>query len=893
MAAIIARVASVIRNLTRRSRIEHDLDEELRATVEMLAAEKVRAGHTPDAAHRAALVELGGIETIKEGVRDVRSGALLDTVAQDVRYGVRLLRRYPLFAMTAALSLAVGIGANTAVFTIGNSLLRFSPVAVSEPERLVDIGRSFDGLPIGFNPASYPDYLDLRRRTTTLEHVYAHPLFPKDMTVESAAGTEKVVGDVVTTNYFSALGTRAAIGRLFLPEESDAQGASPLVVLSHRYWVRSFNADPGIVGQTVRLNRYPVIVVGVAPEGFQGTTVVAVDLWVPMSIVTFVTGSTPGGLEDRRAGWVVIGARLKPGTSIEQATADVAGIDRALRIEYPNQSHPQPFRLLPASPMADKMPLAAAALLLLGAIASTVLVIACANVAGLLLARASGRGREMALRLAVGANRSRLIRQLLTETLLLFAIGAVAGIALARAMTTGLMSLLPALPVPVHLSLALDWRVVALACSLAFFAALLSGLAPALHASRADVSTVLKDEGHGASARLRMRSAFVVAQVSLSLVLVFVGGLFTRALQQASSTNAGFDARGVEVASIDASLGRDGDAASPSIARDLLDRVRHIPGVASASMSRMLPLANEAMGMGLSLPGEVPRPGAPAQTPGSGNIVAPGYFATLRIPIRAGRDFTDQDAAGAPLVAIVGEAAARRFWPGEDPIGKQLIVNGGSRPGASIRVVGVAHDVRYRALDFGTVPYVYLPLGQHDTSNLSLIVRSADGRSVAGGVRAAIAGMRAAPQSVSLQSLDDLVAVALTPQRVGAFVAGGLGLVGVLLAAIGIYGVTAYTVSRRTREIAIRTALGAQRGTLVGLVLRQAISLTAIGCAIGLVLGAVAGQVLSMLLVGVSPLDPATLGGAVVLCVVVVLAGSFVPVSRVMKIAASDALRSE
>jgi hypothetical protein len=310
-------------------------------------------------------------------------------------------------------------------------------------------------------------------------------------------------------------------------------------------------------------------------------------------------------------------------------------------------------------------------------------------------------------------------------------------------------------------------------------------------------------------------------------------------------------------------------------------------------MPRMLPLANEAMGMGLSLPGEVPRPGAPAQTPGSGNIVAPGYFATLRIPIRAGRDFTDQDAAGAPLVAIVGEAAARRFWPGEDPIGKQLIVNGGSRPGASIRVVGVAHDVRYRALDFGTVPYVYLPLGQHGTSNLSLIVRSADGRSVAAGVRAAIAGTGAAPQAVSLQSLDDLVAVALTPQRVGAFVAGGLGLVGVLLAAIGIYGVTAYTVSRRTREIAIRTALGARRSTVVGLVLRQAISLTAIGCAIGIVLGAVAGQVLSMLLVGVSPLDPATLGGAVVLCVVVVLAGSFVPVSRVMKIAASDALRSE
>jgi predicted permease len=442
----------------------------------------------------------------------------------------------------------------------------------------------------------------------------------------------------------------------------------------------------------------------------------------------------------------------------------------------------------------------------------------------------------------------------------------------------------------VHLSLTLDWRVVTLTCSLACIAALLSGLAPALHASRADVSAVLKEEGQGASGRLRMRSAFVVAQVALSLVLVFIGGLFTRALQQASSTDAGFDARGVEVASINTSSGAESDAARLTVSREVLERVRTVPGVMSASLASMLPLANESMGIGLSLPGAI---SAPDQILGNGNIVAPGYFSTLQIPIVAGRDFTDEDVAGAPLVAIVGEAAARRFWPREDPIGKRLIVNGGSSPGAVIQVIGVVRDIRYRALDFGTVPFVYLPFSQHDAANLTLIVRSGNSRSVASGVRAAIAGLRTSPQAISIQSLDDVVAVALTPQRVGAFVAGSLGLVGVLLAAIGVYGVTAYTVARRTREIAIRSALGAHRGTVVRLVVRHALSLAAIGCAIGLALGAIAGQVLSMLLVGVSPFDPPTLAGAVLLCLLIALAGCVVPTMRAVRIAASDALRAE
>ena len=874
--ALLARVASLIRNLTRRSRVEHELDDELRATAEMLAAEKIRAGYAPDAARRAALAELGGLESIKEQVRDVRTGAILDTFRQDIHYAVRLLRRYPLFSLTAALSLAVGIGANTTVFTLGKSLLRFAPVAVSEPERIVDIGHSLDGLPVGFNPGSYPDYLDFRRRSTTLEHVYARTLFPRDMILADSGVTERVLAEVVTTNYFATLGTRSLVGRVFNPDESDRPNESPIVVLSHRYWARRFNADPTVVGRSVRLNNFPVTIVGVAPEGFQGTTIAAPDLWVPLGMT-----ATAQQLDARQAGWVVMGARLVRGATLAQAAAELQSIDRALRQEYPTPTPPRPYRLLPASPMAGNLPLAVAALVLLSAIATTILVIACANVAGLLLARASGRRREMALRLAIGAARSRLVRQLLTETLMLFVLGLAAGLLLARLMTSMLVGLLPAFPIPVQISLTLDWRVVVLATALSLVAALLSGLSPALNASRADVSTVLKAESAGASARHRLRNGFVIVQIACSLLLVLVGGLFTRALQQAYSVGAGFDSSGIEVTMLDSFS-----------AADVLDRVQRLPGVESASLVRFLPLASEGFGWGLSLPGAVRSQGDSAVVGGSGNVIAPGYFRTMRIPLIAGRDFTEQDGPGAPEVAIVGEAAARRFWPGQSPLGQRLVLHGAGRTGAVLQVVGVARDIRYRNVDFGSTPFAYLPFRQFAMPQTALVVRSA-GSSLARPLRQIAADVDPRLPPLPIQRLDDAIAIGLAPQRIVAFTAGSLGLIGVLLAAIGIYGVTALTVTRRTREIAVRAALGAQRGAIVGLVLRQTLSLTALGTALGILLGAIAGQVLSMLLVGVSPLDPIALTGAVALCVTVSLAASYVPIHQAMRVAASDALRSE
>jgi predicted permease len=433
----------------------------------------------------------------------------------------------------------------------------------------------------------------------------------------------------------------------------------------------------------------------------------------------------------------------------------------------------------------------------------------------------------------------------------------------------------------VQISIALDWRVVAFACGLSLVAALLSGLAPALHASRADVSTVLTAESPGASARARLRHAFVVAQVACSLLLIVIGSLFTRALQQAGGpTGAGFDASGIEVASIDTSL-----------ARQWLERVRQLPGVQSASMVRYLPLSSEGFGFGL-FPGT--QAGAPsAAIGGSGNVVAPGYFATMRIPLVAGRDFTERDAPGAPEVAIVGEAAARRFWPGQSAIGQYLVLNGVGREGVVLQVVGVARDIRYRNLDFEGVPFVYLPMGQHEGMVTTLVVRRATDTSVARPLREIGAELSREAAPLLVQTLDEATAAGLAPQRILAFVSGALGVLGVLLAAIGIYGITAMSVARRAREIAVRSALGAQRGAIARLVITQVLSVTTIGIVGGCVLGAVAGQVLSILLIGVSPFDPLAWGGAVVLCLSVTLLACLGPLRRAMRVSASDALRSE
>jgi predicted permease len=897
MTSRIRRLVLRLLNVLRPQRSEPELAREMAAHLALLEDDFEGRGMTPDDARIAARRAFGGLEQTKELQRDARSFRWLDDARRDVRHAGRLLRRNPLFTLTAALSLAIGIGANTTIFTVANAML-FRPAAgVLDPYRLVDIGSS--RIRGRFGPSSYPNYLDIRERTATLDGVYAYSRFPQPMSLRGAGaevGVDSVFGSVVTANYFTVLGAVPAAGRLFGTADGEQSGASPVVVLSHRFWSRRFNNDPAVVGRTMTLNGHPFTVIGVASEGFHGTGVRALDVWVPMNMAPAVNSRGAPTLTDRAADWLLVGGRLKPGVSVSQAAAEMDVIARTLEREFPEQNRSMGLRLMASSPVPGNGGPIVAFLALLMVIVSFVLIVACTNVAGVLLARAAARRQEMALRLAIGAGRARLVRQLLTETVLLFALGGIAGLLLARAMTSLLISLLPALPFPVDLSLALDARVVGFTAGLSLVAALLSGLAPALRASKADVVSGLRNDPWLAG-RLRLRHAFVIGQVALSIVLVIGAGLFVRALQRAASIDPGFDPHGVELASLDLAQAGYTRTTGPLFARELVDRIHELTDVQSASMASSVPGGFEVRREALTVPGVTPPAGRFFIV--DWNIVEPGYFATLRTPIAAGRDFIAADRDGTQAVAIVSESAARQFWPGQDVVGKYLLQpakgpHGSTDPTRPLLVIGVARDVESTSLIDGLArSCVYVPLQQQYVSTLTIVVRTTRGQRIADRLRALLASMNPNVPIMTAQTLEDSVALGLVPQRIAGSVSGSLGIVGLLLAGIGIYGVTAYAVARRTREIGIRIALGARRADIIGMVLGEGLSLTLIGSAIGLIFAAAISRVLEGFLFGIPPIDPVTFTVTAMLFVAIGLAACYVPVRRATHIDPTQALRYE
>jgi predicted permease len=876
------RLRSLWRNSIHRDSVERDLDDEIRAMFELAVAERIASGMPPDEARRAAAREFGRVDAIKDRVRDVRAGALIESVIQDVRYGARMLRRNPIFAIAAALSLAIGIGATTAIFTVANGLLLRVAPGVTEPDRLVDVVPTLRGH-FGLVPSSYEMYRQLHDRVTTLSDVYAYTLEPQARSLRTASGAERIFATMVSANYFTALGVPAHAGRVFDGSERTGSAAAAAVVLSHEFWTRRLNADPGVVGHRLHLNGRPYDVAGVAREGFRGLSVAAPDVWIP------IEDDTPQ---------LMIGGRLKPDTSRAQAAAEIRTLGHAFARETSRTSDGMDWNVAAASPLpAAVRGIAAGFVGLLLALVSVVLVIACANLAGVLLARASARRREIAVRVAIGAGRTRVMRQLITETLLIFVLGASGGVALARVFASALPALLPAFPVPVALALPIDGRVLAFSAGLSLVSALLSGLAPALHASRADVVTALKDEAQGPSDPLRLRQTFVVAQVAFSILLVVIAGLLGRALGRITFADEGFNRRGVDVASVDLSMAGYNEFAGLQFAGELRARALRISGVTAATVADRLPGGPLVMEATRRARGDEGGKIEPPRNPASWTRIAPGYFTTLRIPLVAGRDFTDGDRRGSQPVAIIDESTARLLWPGQDPIGKLLPASvpvpggGNSTP---LVVVGVAADVMAPGRQRNpAVPCIYAPLQQMYSPRLTVISRS-DRGGRAGDLRRLVTAIDRDVPVLAAQALaDSQYGPVLVQLRVAALVSGSVGIIGLLLASLGIYGVTAYVTTQRTREIGIRMTLGAQRQQIMWMILRHGLKLVAIGSTAGLALAAVAGRLMARSVLGLPSLDVVIFAGAATLFAGIGLAACYLPAWRATRVTAMEALRYE
>ena len=812
----------------------------------------------------------------------------------DIKYGFRMLLRSPAFTAVAALSLALGIGANTAIFSLVNVLL-LRPIPVEDPARLASVFTTDQRNP-GNLPLSHLNYKDARDQNRVFSGMAAFTF--AQLNWSTGSESEEILAQVVSGNYFSLLGVQPTIGRGFLAEE-DAK-PTPVAVVSHGFWERSLGSDPAVVGRTLTLNRTPFTVIGIAPRGFTGTLLGgAPSVFVPMSMHDIVQPNFDW-YEQRRGLFLFAFGRLRPGVSIDQARANLSTIFSQLEQAFPNDNK---GRSAGAVPLLDARlnpggqggaPVVQLSMILM-AVVGIVLLIACANVANLLLARANRRRREIAIRLALGAARVRLLRQLLTESLMLSTLGGTLGLLLAYWLMDALVAADLQLPIPIDDSVTIDGRVLLFTGLLALVTGVLFGLAPAIQASRPDVVSVLKNEivasgsGRGWFRFLSLRQALVVAQVALSLVSLIAAGLFLRSLRDAQGIDTGFETRGVLV--MEVNLGREGYTPERGqlFYQQVAERVAALPGVQHASVAQ-----NPPLGGGL-LRSIFPE-GADTTTQDrilvQVNSVSPGYLETIDVELLRGRDVELTDTAGAPQVVVINETMAARFWPGQDAIGKRFKFFG-DEPFTT--VIGVARDAKYNGIAEDPIPFIYQPLGQNYTPQATLHVRTAqDAASLAGAVRREIQELDPTLSVFDVRTLEDQVSQALAPLRNNVVVLATFGGLALLLASIGLYGVANYSVGQRTREIGVRMALGASGSSVLRLVLGHGLALVAAGLAAGLVLSLLLSVAVPPdLLPNVSARDPWTFVATSALLAVVALIASYIPARRATRIDPLVALRTE
>ncbi|HEV2914378.1 MAG TPA: ABC transporter permease [Pyrinomonadaceae bacterium] len=871
-----------------REKRERELAEELESHLQLHTEDNLRAGMTPQEARRQAILKLGGVEPTKENYRSQGGLPLIETLVRDLRYGLRRLTKSLGFTTVAVLSLALGIGANTAIFSLVNTLI-LRPLPVENPEELVSLSNVVENR--AFPAFSYPNYKDFHDRNDVLESLIAYRFAPLSLSHDGV--NERLWGYVVTGNYFEVLGVKAALGRMISPDDDRLPGAHPVAVISYEGWQKRFGADPAIIGKSLIVNGLSYTVIGVAPKGFFGTEIIAApELWFPMAMQAQIEVGN-SWLDKRGTEYLFVQGRLKPGVSMAQAQTALNSIALQLEKEYPDVNEGKRVMLWPPGFMSGVM---RSALLgftgLLMVVVAFVLLLACTNLANLLLAQATERRKEIAVRLALGASRLRLVRQLMAESMLLAIFSGAFGLLLAYWLVGLAVGFKPPIDVPLLIDLHMDYRVLIFTCLISLATGLLFGLLPALQATKVDLLSALKDEtSFGNTRRSWWKSSLIVLQVALSLVLLVGGGLMLRALQRAQTINLGFNPQNAVEVSFDLRLQGYTDARGRDFQKRLLERVRVLPVVQSAGIVDLPPVDLHFSRGAVFIEGQPPERAANAPRAMTSRA-SPGYFKAMGTRLVQGRDFTEQDDEQAPPVAIVNETFARRFWPNQDPLGKRFSLGAPDSP--MMQVVGVVQDGKYAGLNEAPQPYVCRPLLQSYVGTNTVIARAdTDPQKLLAVVRNEVQQLDPNLPLASARPLSERMALPLLPARVAASIFSVFGLLALVLAAIGIYGVMSYAVSRRTHEIGIRVALGAQASDVLRLVIGQGMMTVMIGVGIGLSAALLVTRLMKSLLFGVSATDPLTYVGVAALLTCVALLACYIPARRATRIDPMIALRNE
>ncbi|MGA8145671.1 MAG: ABC transporter permease [Candidatus Acidiferrales bacterium] len=873
-------------NWSARRKWEREASEELRFHIEQQTAANIAAGMTAGEARRQATLQFGAAEGVKEACREQRRGFWLETLLADTRYALRVMRKNPGFAAIAILTLALGIGANTAIFSVVYAVL-LKPLPYKNPSQLVLV---LAGKPPNteLTGTSFPNFEDWRAQNTVFTGLAGDQAH--DLNVSGRGEPFVVHVSVVTPEMFDVLRGTPIAGRTFLSEDGK-RGAPPVVILSENLWRSRFNADPKIVGQSVSLDKKPFTVVGIMPAGFSSPALRRNhDIWVPV-----VDDPEFSSWMARRGGhWLRITGRLKPGVSIAQAQAEMDAISARLAKEYPAENEGWIVRVLPlqSAIVGDVKP---ALVILLGAV-RLVLLIACANIANLLLARATSRAKEMSLRIALGAGRGRIIRQLLTESAALGLVGGIAGTLLAFWGVTGLSSLLPpeiANAYEIHV----DGHVLAFALLLSVAASFIFGLAPALFAAGSDLNTSLREGAGRAGAggkRQTARSFLAAAETALAMILLVGAGLLARSFVTLTSVSPGF--RPEHLMKAEVALPQF-EYSKPqqwnAFANDLLTRIQAEPGLHESAVAIPLPLANGFINLGFKIEGVAPP--SSSDTPTADYVSATsGYFGVMGIPLLKGRTFTSQDISSAPLITVISEAMARQYFPNDDPIGKHITFGFPPDGDAPREIVGIVGDVRDVALNQNPAPMMYVPFAQAPFWGAVVVTRS--NLSLAAFATAMRRDASAIDKDLpvtDVAAMPDIVYTSVAQPRFQMVLLGLFSSLALLLAAVGIYGVISYSVVQRTHEIGIRMSLGAQPGQILQLVIGQGAKLAVAGIALGSAAALGLTRLMMSLLYEFSPTDPLTFAGVAIMLALVAIAACYVPARRAMRVDPMTALRYE